>query len=173
MRKTVIPRSVPSTMPSSADPSDHHFSSAAILPALAGFFAVFVFISSIAGFFRVDVVTTPDQGASIGSAVIVTPEAATALHIGQWISFAPPDNSASDTIRRVSVIRHALGHTVVTAGKLELVVPRNIWTAKLSIPLVGWLVAAARIAVVQVLILLLVAAVVASIVRSLILRRQG
>lgn len=173
MRKTVTPRSAPGVMVlDGGDPANRHFSSAAVFPAIAALFAIFVFISSTLGLFRVDAFTATVQGATAGSAVIVTPESTNALHTGQWMSFTPPANK-NIVIRQVSDIRHALGRTVATVGSEQLVVPRKVWTAKLSIPFVGWPVAAVRIAAVQVLILLLIAALVASMIRSLILRKQS
>lgn len=172
MRSMTAPRSAPGAIASAVEPPiPRRFPSEAILPAAAAIFALFVFLSSVFGLFRVDAVITTGQGAPLGSAVIVTPESATALHAGQWISYTPPEGG-STVIRPVSEVRHALGHTVATASGGNLVMPRTVWVADLSIPFIGWLIAVARIAIIQILILLLLAAVAAGMARSFILGRR-
>jgi signal peptidase len=153
------------------------------LVVIATVFAFALFISSVFGFARVDTENSNSMAPQItaGSDVLVVPEPASQVRIGQVIAFTPPAPYPSETvIHRVVSVHHALGHTVVETRGIanrindpwRVVLPNTAWREVGALPYVGLITNFARAGIVQVLILIIVGISIAVGIEHIITRRK-
>jgi len=177
-------RSVP-TAPPIVEPSSRELVvgyATAVLAALLIGLAVLVVAGSATGWFRIDTEMSGSMSPAIptGSALVVTEEPTTQVHVGQTIAFTPPHPYPQVTVvHRVIAVRHLKGVVVVrtrgvansAADPWWAVLPkRSTWHVVLVLPVIGTLVSAARNTIAQLIILALVAGALASTIRSLVAR---
>ena len=154
-----------------------------VLLVVAVLFALTVFITSAAGIIRIDTEQSGSMQPAIpvGAAVVVAPEPATAVHVGQTIAYTPPRPYPQITvIHKVVSVRRALGHTVVqTRGVANqvndpwvAVLRGHVWHVIVTTPVAGYVVNFARSGIWQLIILIVVGASIALGINTFFERRR-
>ena len=155
-----------------------------VVTVVAAVFAIGLLVSSAVGWVRVD---TENSGSmapqiAIGSDVLVAPEPASQVHIGQVIAYTPPNPYPQETIiHKVVSIKRALGRTVVTTRGVanptndpwQAVLPATTWYVVATVPDVGGITNFARAGIIQVIILIIVGIVIATSLQAWIVKLKG
>ena len=153
------------------------------LVIVAAGFAFLLFFGSVFGLLRIDTENSNSMAPQIaaGADVLVVPEPASQVRVGQVIAYTPPAPYPQETvIHKVVAVRRALGHTVVTtrgiANKVndpwQAVLPSTAWRVVGSVPYVGGITNFARAGIVQVIILIIIGISIAVGIEHVITRRK-
>jgi len=145
--------------------------------------AAFLLVGSIAGFLRVDSVGSGSMAPQIpkGADVLVAPEPASSVKVGQVIAFTPPPPYPQVTVvHEVVKVEHVDGQVLVRtkgrANKVEdpwtAVLPRTTWHVVASVPLVGYITSFARAGIVQAIVVILVVSGIVAGFREMMERRR-